>query len=114
MAQKSWHDSVPPLRSITTDWIIQSLYSLKHQKEHGLRSGFNKLDQLIGEFFQDGILVSGSPGEGKSLLVLNLAVSFAMGEHVVLYLDTENDERHILKRCALVCLASLSLVISRS
>lgn len=97
-------ESLPSLS--LSDWE-QALSDLRYISKEGLKSGYKKLDPAIGGVWRDGIVFSGEPGGGKSILSLNLAVRFAgRGNRVILF-DLENDRRDIIKRLVLIILTQI-------
>jgi predicted ATP-dependent serine protease len=95
------------LPTITDTEIVQAISELKKIRQKGLRSTMPGIDNLIGGSWQDGIVISGKPGEGKTIFALNLAVGFTISGNRVIYLDLENDRRHIIKRIVLILFSIL-------
>lgn len=103
------------MRKLTREWrpweiedVTKSIFKIKNLIRCGPRSGFSRLDQRIGGVWRDGVVISGSPGAGKSLLVSHLALRFVIGGHVVILVDLENDLKDVHERLFLIFLSSMA------
>lgn len=99
-----------PLRDIIMDVYsdIEQVYDGK--KERGLRTGYSKIDELVGGFRkQEYILLGARPSIGKTALGINIAEKVIMRDETVAFFSFEMSKEQLVNRL----LKGMALVDSR-
>lgn len=99
-APKGFSGGAAVLRNGLRQVKPMSFRSIESQDEARTSSGIVEFDRVLGGGIVEGslVLLGGSPGIGKSSLVLDMANRLSQAEHKILYVSGEESEKQIKMR----------------